>query len=431
MAWLADREIWPLLVGVALTTLTRRWASWGLALLGVLWLVRWLGRGAPSVRTPIDGPAVVLVALVPLTFWVTVDRARTTVAVIRLLTGLALAYGLVNWARDAARLSVLAFGLAGLSLGLATFGLISVEWPLDKMSFVPQALYRWTSARLVAAARVADVVNPNILAGALVMTLPFALAALLETRHLGYAGVLGRVSVLGRSWFRWAWYGGAVGASVVVLLLSQSRGAWLAELAAVWVLLLYRWPRLFWLFPAGLLGAVWGVWRALSALVAEGRAGQMGRFELWSRSLYLIQDMPYTGVGAGAFEPILDTQFPFYLHGAWVEHAHNLFLQVALDLGLPGLIAFVALLLLALVCAFETFRRYRAGRQPFLAALSWAGLASLTAMLVHGTIDATTWIVSRGAFVPWAVIGLLLALHRVAMASGRKTGANVHPRSTF
>jgi len=36
----------------------------------------------------------------------------------------------------------------------------------------------------------------------------------------------------------------------------------------------------------------------------------------------------------------------------------------------------------------------------------------LVAMCVHGMVDAATWIVGRGAFVPWAVIGAILAVQR-------------------
>jgi putative inorganic carbon (HCO3(-)) transporter len=201
-----------------------------------------------------------------------------------------------------------------------------------------------------------------------------------------------------------------------MLLLTQSRGAWMGAAMAVWVMLIYLWPRLIWLAPVGALGLAGIVWWAGAALIAAGLDGNMGRFELWSRSLDLIRDMPYTGAGAGTFEPILDTQFPFYLHGAWVEHAHNLFLQVAVDLGLPGLIAILALLGLVLWCAWDAARRYREAGAYALAVLSWAGLASVVAMGVHGTVDATTWIVSRGAFVPWAVVGTILALHRQAVA---------------
>jgi putative inorganic carbon (HCO3(-)) transporter len=97
-----------------------------------------------------------------------------------------------------------------------------------------------------------------------------------------------------------------------------------------------------------------------------------------------------------------------------VPHAHNLLLQVAFDLGLPGLTAFLALLGLVLWCAWDAARCYWQAGERALAALSWAGLASGTALLVHGVVDATTWVVSRGAFVPWAVMGVILALHRQA-----------------
>ena len=80
--------------------------------------------------------------------------------------------------------------------------------------------------------------------------------------------------------------------------------------------------------------------------------------------------------------------------------------------GLPGLVAYLALLILAFWSALSAARFYtRVGkREP--ASLAWAGLASLTGMLVHGSVDATTWIIGRGAFVPWAAIGTLVALSR-------------------
>jgi putative inorganic carbon (hco3(-)) transporter len=225
--------------------------------------------------------------------------------------------------------------------------------------------------------------------------------------------VVGRV--LGRRWFARAWFGLSAAVSAAVLVLTQSRGAWIGTAAAVGILLLCRWKRLAWLAPLALLGVGWVGWRAVPPLVEEAPSGQMGRIELWSRAIYLIQDMPLTGIGAGTFERMADTQFPFFLHGSWVEHVHNLFLQVAVDLGLPGLVAYLALLLLALWCALDAARRCRQAGESALAALAWAGLAALVAMCVHGMVDATTWIVGRGAFVPWAVIGAILAVHRTAV----------------
>ena len=74
--------------------------------------------------------------------------------------------------------------------------------------------------------------------------------------------------------------------------------------------------------------------------------GLQGRVELWSRALYAIQDFPLTGCGLGTFRQVVHLLYPpfFVEPGADLAHAHNFFLQVALDLGVPGLIAYLALL---------------------------------------------------------------------------------------
>jgi putative inorganic carbon (HCO3(-)) transporter len=330
---------------------------------------------------------------------------------------------------------LLAAGIAALGLGLALFGLISVEWSANKLFIVPQKIYRWTDKLIPSIAGIKDVVNPNILAGALMMTSPFPLAMLLANADLSNlcsvpessasaagpplprtAGrAIGRTP--SRRWFTRTWFGLSAAVSLVVLALTESRGAWIGTGAAVGILVIFRWKRLAWLAPFALLGFAWVAWQAAPPLVEEGLSGQMGRVELWNRALYMIQDMPFTGIGAGTFDQMADTQFPFFLHGSWVEHVHNLFLQVAVDLGIPGLIAYLAILLLSMWSAIEgSIHLYQSGDRA-LAALGQAGVASLAGMIVHGWVDATTWIVGRGAFIPWMVIGTILALHQQSHAT--------------
>jgi putative inorganic carbon (HCO3(-)) transporter len=445
-SWLVDREIWPTIVGVALATFTRRWAPWGLALLALTWLVRWLGRGRPSVRTPIDGAVVGLLLALPLSFWAATDRGATFVAVARLLAGLALAYGLANWAsvvRDGrARLSLLALGLAGMGLGLALYSLVAVSRPSPgKAPYVPGDVFEQ------APVEVEDKVNPNVMAGALVVALPYPLAMLLLASPAALPPVRGAAPRV-LAWLvdarpvRWAWFGLAAAAVAALLVLTKSRGAWVAEAIALVVLLAHRWRGVLWSIPVALLALGLVLWwlgpAALLDALAPGGDGLeqwMSRVEIWSRAIYMLQDFPFTGAGAGAFGHVADTLYPFLLRGpgAGVPHAHNLFLQVAVDLGLPGLVAYLAILLLALWSAVDGARRHRRagecglarragenglarrGGQRALSALAWAGVASLVAMCVHGMVDATTWIVGRGAFVPWAAIGAILAVHRAAV----------------
>jgi putative inorganic carbon (HCO3(-)) transporter len=418
-AWIADREIWPLGAGVALATFIPRWAPWGLGLLAALWGLRWLGRGRPTVRTPVDWPTGLLVLTVPLTLWATTDLEVTFVAVGRLLAGLALAYGLANWARSGAHVSLLAVGLAGVALGLALYASISVMRPSAReATFLPEDVYEQVPIL------VEDTVNPNMMAGALVMALPFPLAMLLVSPD-GLPPVSRAVLpavgwVLDGRWFRRAWFAVAALATAVVLVLTKSRGGWIAGGATALVLLGRQRRAFLWLVPPALLGLGLLAWRVgpsalLDAVGLEaGVPGWEARVEIWSRAIYMVQDFPFTGVGANTFGAVADVLYPFFLLGpdAGIPHAHNLLLQVAVDLGIPGLVAFLAILLLSLWCALDSARFYRRGGERALAALAWASLASLVGMLVHGLVDATTWTVGRGAFVPWAVIGTILALAR-------------------
>jgi len=140
-----------------------------------------------------------------------------------------------------------------------------------------------------------------------------------------------------------------------------------------------------------------------------------GRFEAWQRALYMIQDFPYTGIGLNMFPYVGDALYPYFLLGpnAKVPHAHNNFLQVAVDLGIPGLVAYLALL--ATFC-FCTWRVYW-GSQSRSTRLLTAGLFSgMLAHQVYGLTDAIT-LGAKPGFMLWIILGLMAALYNLEMGA--------------
>ncbi len=128
----------------------------------------------------------------------------------------------------------------------------------------------------------------------------------------------------------------------------------------------------------------------------------------------MIEDFPFTGVGLGCFEPVVAAMYPLFLvPGATVSHAHNLFLQVATDLGLPGLIAYLAILGRSLYLGVAGYRAFIGKGQRDLGLLSAACVASLSGACVHGLLDCATW-GNKGAFLPWVVMGFSVALYRLS-----------------
>jgi putative inorganic carbon (HCO3(-)) transporter len=121
----------------------------------------------------------------------------------------------------------------------------------------------------------------------------------------------------------------------------------------------------------------------------------------------MIQDFPFTGIGMGSFTEVADRLYPFFLFmPGSVEHAHNLFLQVAVDLGLPGLIAWLAILFGALFTTWQVFRTGRRLGQSWLVGLGAGLLAAQSALVVHGFTDAVLWGMVRTAPLVWFIWGM-------------------------
>jgi putative inorganic carbon (HCO3(-)) transporter len=393
-----------------------------LGVLVLFWPIRWVATGRLTVRTPGDWAIGLLGLTLLVTLWATALPDVTQPQVARVAIGMALYYALANWAVTAARLRLLGLGLAGAGLVLALSAPFSVQWMEGaKLLFIPETVYRRLPRLLI------DPIHPNIMAGALVLLLPCVLGPLLFARR-------------DLRWFEQALAGLAAVAMLVVLVLTKSRGGFMGAAAGLGLLLALRW-RFGWLVAplAALAGglAAWriGVTRVMDALTrTQSLGGLDGRLDLWSRALQMIQDFPFTGIGMGAFMQVANAMYPFSPH-ADHPHAHNLFLQVAVDLGLPGLIAWLALFFLACVAAWRVYRWGKLGEahnadrgpaperapdtsageragcapsRPYMAGLGAGLLASQVSLAVHGLTDAPTW-GTRPAVAVWAVWGLAMA----------------------
>ena len=276
-----------------------------------------------------------------------------------------------------------------------------MRWNEYKLPFIPDGVYR-IFPRLVS-----NDVHPNVMGGALVILLALTLGLLLfgwrAQGRLENAGLLL-----------------AAGGMLAVLLLTKSRGAWMGLAAALGVLVVLRW-RWGWL-ALGLGSAGLGGWIAslgwapfLEMLTAnEAIRGLDGRMEIWSRGLYMVRDFPFTGVGLGSYGPVADRLYPFFLEPPGsVPHAHNLFLQVAVDLGLPGLLAWLVVFGGVIACAWRVWRFGSRQGDPLAWGLGAGLLASMAAMAVHGLTDAIVWTMVRSAPLMWALWGLACAAAQV------------------
>ena len=284
---LAALEIWPVALGVAAGIVSTRALPVTLVAAAILWPLRWLAHGRLTVRTPADWPIGLLLLTLPVTLWATALPDVTWPQILRLATGIALYYAIVNWTTTAGRLRLLGWGLAAAGLLLAASAPVSVQWiAAGKLTFIPEALYRRLPTLL------SDPIHPNVMAGALVILLPIPLAALLF------------------GWRELRWYERVLAvmagiAMLAVLVLTKSRGGLMGLAAALVALAILRWRRGWLIAPAGVVVATLAVLRIVIARVAEALAttqslgGLDGRLEVWTRAIFMAQDFPFTGIGMG------------------------------------------------------------------------------------------------------------------------------------
>jgi len=448
----------------------------GLAALLTPYLLRWIFYGAPSRSTLADLPlALLFLVLTPLSLWVSPYFWEATwPEFVRMAWGGAVFMGVVNWAlplwqrveptpaaryRLPVRLWLLTFVYLALGVALALVVLVNMN-TVTKIPVVDQVAAQ-LKTQDVAQLELTDQFNPNRVAALLVLYAPLPLAFLLTSgsrrapakpgeqapasrsqgklgRRLLQSGLrgLGRLGSKALWLLLWLFFAGG-------LLLTQSRAGLLAAAVATVVVLILTWRQ-----PEGGLRLTGGLFLVLflagmgyftlaiqytdffngaattldsGSVKMVNTASLQGRVIIWQRALNGLADQPLTGLGLGAFDQIAHDPYPLpgYIPGD-IHHAHNLFLQTALDFGAPGLIVFLALVALAATSLIRLYRNAPLGSQLSVWATGLIGC--FVAFVIYNLLDALT-LGARPAVAMWFLLALAISAGHYAETERGKTSA--------
>lgn len=170
---------------------------------------------------------------------------------------------------------------------------------------------------------------------------------------------------------------------LLCLALTYSRGAWVSLAAIVLGLTLFydkRFGLLFLLVPVVLAfyhGQV--VERFLSLFSGEDTSVDL-RFALWESTMAMIEEHPLLGVGWGAyFLAYPDYNFFIQEEGVLIFHAHNMYLNMLAEVGIPGGMAFLlAFFAQGILC----WKNYRHGNDSFTKSMGLGGVLMVMALSV-------------------------------------------------
>ena len=116
------------------------------------------------------------------------------------------------------------------------------------------------------------------------------------------------------------------------------------------------------------------------------------RFNIWQMSLAMLRDHPLAGIGMGAYgflSPVYLREIPASI---WYDRAHNEYVELAIELGIPLMLLFLAWTGWGMFrFAAAILRRKNEGRDPFrtrsrdVAAIG--AFCAVTGLLLHGWLD--------------------------------------------
>jgi len=242
--------------------------------------------------------------------------------------------------------------------------------------------------------------NPNVLGEYLLLLIPLGVAMFLAVKN-GFAktGHLAITAVLG-----------------LCMIYTYSRGNWIGLIVALVVFILFYDTRFVWLGVIAILAAPFVVSQSVITRFASigdtKDTSTSYRVYIWMGTFNMLKDYWLCGIGLGtdAFNMI----YPHYAYASIVApHSHNLYLQLVVENGIIGLVAFLVIMIAYFRTVISTIIRQQ---RNLCKAIITALAAGLLGYLVQGLFD-NVWYNYRVFYMFFAMLGLTMA---AVNASGKE-----------
>jgi O-antigen ligase len=310
-----------------------------------------------------------LLGIFPEPATVTFSLHETIRSAVSILPGIGLAFALLSGRDQPAQ--IMAMALVGVSVVALGLGIAQVLGGQDS----PGYFYEFTNRGYM----VGFFANANHMATLLLVTLPF-LAALVRDWRMRFGRQRREFTVLGIALFALLAIGiGLVGSLTGYALLLPVA---LASALIVWPASKRRLPVMLAMPALAVSVSVLAfVGDAENAFAPEAKMSMVGREVIRANAIPAAEAFFPVGSGLGTFEEVYRRFEPARdVTNAFINHAHNDYLEIAVELGAPGLALIVLFLGWWLLCLR---RLLGGGASPY----AWAGWLAVGIILTHSGWD--------------------------------------------
>lgn len=134
---------------------------------------------------------------------------------------------------------------------------------------------------------------------------------------------------------------------------------------------------------------------------------ELSRVNLWREALSIMKDFPIFGCGLNTYS-VVAPGYKTSLGGGY--YAHNSYLQMAAEMGVAGLAAFIWMLIRLFKASLKSIK---AAKDGFYSDLLTGLSAGMLAFLVHSFFDVHFYALQL-AVLMWFIMGLIIAVWRIA-----------------
>jgi len=389
---------------------------WALALLFGLWLLKSISTRSLFRRPLLDGALFVFALTAALGYWAAYDETAAWQKFCLVLAAVFFYYAIAE--QPAENFNLLAVFWFVVGIGIALYFLLTFDFSAYVVKF--QLLHQLGVAWMQVRPNFLQLpsIHPNDAAGIAIIAGVYGFTFLRDST---------RVSI--RHFFV------VIGIAIILfaVVLSSSRGAFMALTGAIGILLLYNvitrinsgWAARFLdLFPTVIVTGIVliGVIEFLIPMAILGSPFFLAedvvisRYELMRSGLWILRDFPFTGGGLDSF-PGLYSQYVLVIPYYSILNSHNMFLDVAIEQGILGGLSF---LLIYLITAWRLLFAMKENRDPGMRWLFYAACISLFTAVFHGLVDDYIY-GGRGTILALFPAGMTALISRMGTGGGTLT----------
>lgn len=387
--------------------------AWVFLIIPLILISRWLVKNRFYERSILDWAMAILLVQVFVTCIIVPDISFSLPKMAGVLFGIAFFYSIVALMSSKKLLSWGIFGFLGAGFLLSIICMFGIKWHRELYfktiitkaeNIIPKIKLNLPGAE--------EGFNANAIGGTLILIIPLCLTLCISHLKRKKENYLISKRLLPLIFFFVILF-----IVSILLFFTQSIGSWIGLTISIWILLLsWKWKK--WSLVLILVLAILIVLlnpAKTTRLVNRLKRDMIAREASWIVAVNTVSQHPLSGIGMNRFRQIPNI-------GYKRAHAHNHLLHTSAEIGIPGLMAYLAIMFAAGYMCYEIWRKSKIG---------WMRTAALglgcgqMAHFIFGMADSIPLGAKVGIFF-WFSLALITAMYNYMLKNSEKLKTDIY-----